>query len=102
MGYRKRKRSAPVLSTASAGCIPRGHDPGPYRTPIHVGDPHASDESYTVEGIMAQMLVRGASTIPYVVRSINASIRRLVVPYASESAVPDYRVEVPGTVIHVS
>ena len=59
MGYRKRKRSAPVLSTASAGLVARGKDPGPYRTPVHVGDPHASDESYTVENIMAQMLVRG-------------------------------------------
>ena len=29
MGYRKRKRSAPVLSTASAGLVARGKDPGP-------------------------------------------------------------------------
>jgi hypothetical protein len=59
MGSRKRKRLAPVLSTASAGLLARGQDPGPYRTPVHVGDPHACDDSYAVEGIMAEMLVRG-------------------------------------------
>ena len=74
MGYRKRKRSAPVLSTASAGLLARGQDPGPYRTPVHVGDPHACDESYAVEGIMAEMLVRGIPRYHVKWRDINPKL----------------------------
>ena len=38
---------------------PRGEEGGAKRTPLHIGDPYAHEESYEVSEVLAQCLQRG-------------------------------------------
>ena len=46
---------------AGGGLKPRGVEPGPFRTPLHIADPHGHSDVYAVKAIHSAQLEKGVT-----------------------------------------